>query len=105
MHPPYRPNRATRVPAITGGFGLSRPGGESPSNFCNLILFIVGCATPEPLPQPDRFSASGPVKVVGDWDDVESAVRIGASQSEIAILKTDRPSETVYEFELLTITR
>jgi hypothetical protein len=68
------------------------------------ILFIVGCATPEPIPASERFTASTPVKVVGDFDDIESAVRIGASQSEMAILETRRPSATVYEFDLLTIT-
>lgn len=68
------------------------------------ILYMSGCALPDALPEPERFESSAAVQVLGDWDDVESCVRVGASQSEIAIVRTRRVSETQYDFELVTIT-
>lgn len=105
MKPSFRPILDASIPEMKGSARCARAGWLV---ICPLvaisILFMVACATPEPIPASERFTASTPVKVVGDFDDIESAVRIGASQSEMAILETHRPSANVYDFELLTIT-
>lgn len=68
------------------------------------IIATTGCSTPPPLPEPILFMAPVESQVTGDWNDVETAVRVGASQSEIAIEQTLRPSDDRIVFELRTIT-
>ncbi|GMV27689.1 MAG: hypothetical protein AMXMBFR58_37200 [Phycisphaerae bacterium] len=69
-----------------------------------LAVGVGGCSVPAPRPEPDRFNPPTDAVVIGDWDDVESSVRVGASQSEMAILEVKRPDDRTAIFEFLTIT-
>ena len=68
------------------------------------VAGLAGCALPEPRPEPKLFQGSATMQVVGDWDDVETAVRTGCSQAEVAVLQLIRLDDTHLRFELLTIT-
>ncbi len=61
-------------------------------------------STPDPIPGAAPFQEPAEITAVGDWDDVETAVRTGAAQSEMAIERTTSPSDSKYIFELRTIT-
>lgn len=67
------------------------------------VAGLAGCAFPEPRPEPKLFQGSATLQVVGDWDDVETAVRTGCSQAEVAVLQVIR-LDSHLRFELLTIT-
>lgn len=68
------------------------------------LIGSAGCAMPDPLPGPVRFQKQATGVATGDWDDLEAAVIVGASQSEMAIVRLTRPSDREAVFELRTIT-
>lgn len=71
-----------------------------------LLFTLVGCAgTPAPLPDVpvQRVGGWTTGAVVGDWNDVEPAVRVGVEQGEAAIERiTPTADATTLTFDLRT---
>ncbi len=75
-----------------------------PIFFLWLAAFTTACSAPQPLPAPQRFALPTQAQVVGDWDDIETSVITGASQSQIAVERILTPEPDRITYELRTIT-
>jgi len=67
------------------------------------VMAMAGCGPPDLRPAPTQ-SAGTTMDMNGDWDDVAPAVRVGASECEMAVVSASAPdAKGVQEFTLVTL--
>lgn len=108
---PHRPPVIAALIALCSVLSPGRrphatPARRSDALLAPLLFTLVGCAgTPAPLPDVpvQRVGGWTTGAVVGDWNDVEPAVRVGVEQGEAAVERVEPAADaTTLTFDLRT---